>query len=143
MVQLNGCTQDIEQLHSGRKGILGCLLYQSLKFHYNVFLFVGSTTLGLLFNLISWFIRLIVQTFQLVIVIYRRYIFVYHYCECTLIYRPLSYPFRSMQCMHMIRCVVLYRFLFRRGTFILNYIGTQSFIEMFFHLLALNLVCEG
>ena len=35
-----------DRLNTGREGTLGCLLYQSLKFYNNVFLFVGLTTLG-------------------------------------------------------------------------------------------------
>ena len=34
--------------------------------------------------------------FQQLIVIYRRDNFVYHHLKCTSIYRPLSYPFRSL-----------------------------------------------
>ena len=36
------------------------------------------------------------QTFQPLILIYRRNNFVYHLWGCTLIYQPLSYPFGSM-----------------------------------------------
>ena len=46
--------------------------------------------------LIDWFIKLSVQTFQLLILIYRRFNFVFHHWRCTLICRPLSYPFRSL-----------------------------------------------
>ena len=38
---------------------------------------------------IGWFIKSRVKTFQLLIVIYRRGIFVYHHWECTSIYQPL------------------------------------------------------
>ena len=44
--------------------------------------------------LISWLIKLSVQTFQSLIVIYKRGDFVYHNWACTSIYRPLSYPIR-------------------------------------------------
>ena len=37
-----------------------------------------------------------VQTFQPLIVIHKRGNFVYHHRGCALIYRPLSYPFRSL-----------------------------------------------
>ncbi len=46
--------------------------------------------------LIGWFIKLSLQTSQQIIVIYRRDNFVYHHSECTSIYRPLCYPFRSL-----------------------------------------------
>ena len=46
--------------------------------------------------LIGWFIKLSVQTFQSQIVIYRGDNYVYHNLECTLIYRPLSYPIRTL-----------------------------------------------
>ena len=46
--------------------------------------------------LIGWLIKLSVQTFQPLIVIYRRDNFVYHYWRYTSNYRPLSYPFRSL-----------------------------------------------
>ena len=52
------------------------------------------TTLGKI--LIGWFIKLRVQTFQLLIVIYRKGNFVYHHWRCTSIYRPVSYTFRSL-----------------------------------------------
>ncbi len=45
---------------------------------------------------IGWFIRLSVQTFRPLIVIYRWGNFVYRHWECTSIYRPLSYPFWSL-----------------------------------------------
>ena len=51
---------------------------------------------GLLLNLIGWLIKISVQTFQPIIIIYRRGNFVYHLRECTSIYRSLSYPFRSL-----------------------------------------------
>ena len=49
---------------------------------------------GLLLNFIGWFIKLSVQTFQPLIVIYSN--FVYHSWVRTSIYRPLSYLFRSL-----------------------------------------------
>ncbi len=45
--------------------------------------------------LISWFIKMSVQTFQALILIYRRGNFV-NYQWFTSDYRPLSYPFRSL-----------------------------------------------
>ena len=48
-------------------------------------------------NLIGcWVMKLIVQTFQPLTVIYRRCNFMYHYWGCKLINRPLSYPFRFL-----------------------------------------------
>ena len=47
--------------------------------------------------LIHLFLKLIVQTFKPLIIIYRRCNFVYHYWGCTSIYWQLSYPFRSLQ----------------------------------------------
>ena len=64
------------------------------KFHCSVFLFVGFWDLYWIF--ICLFIKLSVQTFQPLIVIYRRENFVYHHWVCTLISLPLSYPFRSL-----------------------------------------------
>ena len=48
------------------------------------------------FDLIGWFIKLIVQTFQAIIVMYRRGNFVYHHWGGTYIYLLLSYPFRTL-----------------------------------------------
>ena len=50
----------------------------------------------LLLNLIGWFIKLSVQTFQPLIVIYRKGNFVYRDWGCTSICRSLSYPFRLL-----------------------------------------------
>ena len=67
-----------------------------LPFYYtspqSFILFVGLTTLGIYLILIGWFIKLSVQTFKLLIVIYRKDNFVHHK-KCILIYQPLSYPF--------------------------------------------------
>ena len=46
--------------------------------------------------MIGSFIELSVQTFQPLIVIYRSGYLVYNHWGCTVIYRPLSYPFRSL-----------------------------------------------
>ncbi len=45
--------------------------------------------------LFVWLIKLSVKIFQPLIVMYKVN-FVYYYWGCTLIYRPLSYPFRSL-----------------------------------------------
>ena len=47
--------------------------------------------------LIGWFIKLIFETFKLLILMYRWGNFVYHHWGCTSIYRPFSYPFRSLR----------------------------------------------
>ena len=84
--------------------LLGSFFYHSKKsfssislayswwegFYNNVFFFVGLTTLGTFIEL--WLVgSLSFQTFQPLIVIYRRVNFVHHLFECTSIYRPLSY----------------------------------------------------
>ena len=70
----------VDLMHGlGRKGTMGCLLHQSLKFYYDVFLFVDLTILNCQLSLIGRFIKMIVQTFQPLIVIYRRVNFVYHH----------------------------------------------------------------
>ena len=58
-------------------------------------LFVSSTTLRTLLNFGLLF-KLSHQTFQPLIVIYITGHFVYHHWNCSSIYRPLSYPFRSL-----------------------------------------------
>ena len=74
--------------------------------------------------LIGWFIKLSVQIFQPLIVIYRKGNFDYHHWGYTLIYQPLSYPCRSI--------------LGGRGHWTINYSGTQSFITRLSYLLALK-----
>ena len=51
---------------------------------------------GLKWILIGCFIKLSVQTFQPLILIYRSGNFVYYYWGCISIYRPLNYPLRSL-----------------------------------------------
>ncbi len=80
--------------NSGREGTLGCSLHQSPQFYFNFFLFIASKILVLLLYF-DW----LVHSFECpnvstIIVIYRRGNLVYHYWECTPIYRSLSYPFR-------------------------------------------------
>ena len=53
---------------------------------------------GLKWILIGCFIKLSVQTFQPLILIYRSGNFVYYYWGCISIYRPLNYPLRSLSC---------------------------------------------
>ena len=81
---------------SGRVGTFKFYLHWSPKFYDNIFLFVGLFTLAT-FIFDGWLINGSVQTFQPLIQIYKRCRFVYHYWECTLIYRPLSYPYRSLE----------------------------------------------
>ena len=54
--------------------------------------------MGLQWILIGCFIKFSVQTFQPLILITRMGNFLYHYWGCTSIYRPLSYPLRSLVC---------------------------------------------
>ena len=68
---------------------MGCLLHYSPHFHTNVFLIWG-----LLLKFDQVFFR--VQTFQLLILHYRRW-------GCISIYLPLSYPFRSLVCLFVPR----------------------------------------
>ena len=76
---------------------MGCLSHYSPKFYYNVFLFVGLSTVGTLVNF-TWIVQIIssVQMFQSLIVMYRRGNFVYHHWGCTAIKRQKSYPFRFL-----------------------------------------------
>ena len=55
--------------------------------------FVGFTNLGTFIGCLN---KLSVQTFQSLILIYRRGNFVCHHWGCTWIHLPLSYPFRSL-----------------------------------------------
>ena len=64
-----------ESVHFALEKVLGYF-----KFYNSVFLFISLITLGIL---IVWFIKLNVQTFQPLIVIYRGDNFVYHQWECT------------------------------------------------------------
>ena len=83
-------------LSPGRKGTLA-VYYTSSQSFMIISLFVCLTTLGPLIEfLIGWFIKLSVQKFQPLILIYRRRSFVYQHLSCTSIYRPLSYHFRSL-----------------------------------------------
>ena len=50
-----------------------------------------------LWILIGWF-KISVQAFQQMILIFINGNFVFHHWECTMIYRPLSYPLRSLMC---------------------------------------------
>ena len=68
----------------------------SLKFYINILLFVGSTTLGTKVNF-HWLdhsaecSNVLTTNCNL-----QKANFVYNQCECSWIYRPLSYPFRSL-----------------------------------------------
>ena len=70
--------------------------------------------------LIEWFIRLSIQTFQQLILFYKRGNFVYHRCGCSPIYRPLSYPFRSLSFMSDFQyffymCIYHYKLYFKKS----------------------------
>ena len=82
-------------LSAGMEGTMGCLLHYSPKFCNNGFLFVGLITLGTFFKiLIVYYVKCL--TFQPLIVINRRCNFVWYDWVFTLIYRPLTHPFRSL-----------------------------------------------
>ena len=55
---------------------------------------------GFKVNVSLSFIKLNVQTFQPLILINRRGNFVYTHWGCTSIYRPLSFPYRSLLYIH-------------------------------------------
>ena len=95
---------------SGRRGWLGCLLHWYPNFCNKVFLIRWLNNFrDFYWILIGWFIKLNVQTFQPLIVIYRRGSFVYHHWECTSIYQSLSYPFRSVKDSYFLD-IILYFF---------------------------------
>ena len=80
-----------------RKCTLGCLLHQSSTFLRTFYFIVCLTTLGIIIIfLIGWSIKLSVQTFQPLTVIYRRENLACNHWGCTSIYLPFSYPFRSL-----------------------------------------------
>ena len=79
----------------GGEGTLGSLLHQSPRFFNNVFLFVCLTTL-ITFILIGWIVQFVVQMFQPLIVIYKQGKFCVLSLGITSIYRPLSYPLKSL-----------------------------------------------
>ena len=64
----------VKNLREGENGLFNTLVS---KFYNNVFLFV----------LIGWLIKLSVRTFQPIILIYRKYNYVYHHWKCTSIYQ--------------------------------------------------------
>ena len=76
-------------------GIVLCILHLSPVFYY-VFLFVGKNYGEFCYMLIGWFIKMSIQTFQPLNVIYRRGNFVYQHWVCPSIYRSSFFPFRSL-----------------------------------------------
>ena len=82
-----------EQREWGDNGLFITLVPKVL---YIVFYFVCLITLGTFVNLIGWFIKLSVHTFQSPILIYGMGNSLYHEWGCTSIYRLLSYPLRSL-----------------------------------------------
>ena len=78
-------------------GDIGLLVHWSPKFYNNVSLFVALKTLGTSFITIFLFIKLGVQMFLLLILIWRSSYFVNHHWERNSIFWPLYYPFRSLQ----------------------------------------------
>ena len=87
--------RDLATVHTDRHLVTFLLVLAAspLEVNNNIFLYVYVTTL------IGCSIKSSVQTFQPLVVIYRRGNFMYqNYWGCTSIYRPLSYPFRSQDC---------------------------------------------
>ena len=80
--------QDILIRKGGDNGLLITLVPKDCN---NVLFFVAITTLGIYWILIDWIIKMRVQTFQPLIVIYRRGNFDYHHLGCTSIYKPFFY----------------------------------------------------
>ena len=96
LISFNSPLKLCKLFSAGREGILSvyCTSPQS---YVITFLMGWINNFGDFYRiLISRFIQLSVQTFQPLIVIYKRSNFVYHHWGCTPIYRPLSYPFRSL-----------------------------------------------
>ena len=98
--------------------------YTSLQsFKITFFLFVGLTTLQTFtyWILISWFIRLRVQTFQPIIIFYRRDNFVYCHWGCKSIYWLLCYPFRSLtiSCLRRVSLLTISKYCMKSTIFFL------------------------
>ncbi len=76
---------------------MGCILNLVSKVLSKSFLVCWLNSFRALYDILIgwWFMYLSVQTFQTLIVIYRRDNFVYLHRGCTLICRPLSYHFWS------------------------------------------------
>ena len=84
----------INSMLLSREGVdIGLFITLVPKFYENVFLLVCLTTSTVLIYLLN---KLSVQTFKPLFITYRRRNFVYHHQECTSIYQPQSYPFRSL-----------------------------------------------
>ena len=76
--------------------LLFCFAHWSQKFNNNIFLFVVLPTLGTFIEFGSLILKLSVQTFQPVFLIYRRSNFVNNHWWCTSIYLSFSYPFKFL-----------------------------------------------
>ena len=77
--------------------------------------------------LLNFIIKLSVQTFQPLTVIYRRGNFIYHHWGCASIYRPLSYTFRSL----ILNMSILFFFCIS----FIKFVGIKSiYCCMFFHI---------
>ena len=82
-------------ISSGREETLGCLLHRSPKFYNNVSSFVGSMNLGFKVNFDHLDHK--VECSNVSKTNWRGN-FVFLHWGCALIYRLLSYPFRSLAC---------------------------------------------
>ena len=95
LIKLSSTWEGIQVIFNSKEVQLSCLC-PSLSTSPQIFLMCWLNNFeDFYWVLIGWFIKFSVQTFQPIILIYRRGNFKYHK-GCTLIYRPLSYPFRSM-----------------------------------------------
>ena len=107
-------------------------------------------------NLVSWTIKLSVQAFQQLIVIYRLSNFVYDHRVCTSIYGSLSYPFMSqgnivsILLLHLILYLLELSFTeehidshtYRRKASLYNNIRTYFFLWMSFFKIPFRLPCK-
>ena len=98
---------------------------------------------GLNLILIGWFIKLSVNTFQLLIVIYKKgNNIVYHYWGSTSICWPLSYPFRSLDLRRIrkkLTCVYFDLFCICETLYPkTNTKTTKSIVKVFFNNFVLN-----
>ena len=96
--KLGGHAYVLPENHSHRVFRKECAMCQRGRGHWVVY-YTGSQSfvIKLAYQLWGlWFVGLLSWMTKPLIVIYRRVNFVFHNWECTLIYRPLSFPFRSL-----------------------------------------------
>ena len=89
---MRNCTSFTDTVQGGR-GHWAVYYTSPQSFKITLSHALAQQLLGVLLN---WFMKLSVQTFLPLILIYRRGNFEYHYWECTFIYRPLSRSFRCL-----------------------------------------------